>query len=470
MLSIAFLLIFLIVSIVLLYRIQLGFALVVACRLLVPGIVRISLGVVELSLNSSLTLMLYGVLVLNLLLRRPYEVKIFSKFYKPFFVLLGGHFLLAFFGSDMGVSVQMSSLIQLFYTEFSLCFIGWIIYQTEKDVRQFYKIIGITTFFITLYGVICYITLSNPYILLINAIYDPTREGVRFMEEARAGLAGRVQGTATHPLTWGGINLLLFFFFFNYKVFKWRIVNISLLGLLFLNVFFSGSRSALLALILGIAYIVLFSNVKIKTRFITYGFGIFATVVVLLYQVPALSKYQDFFESTLFFWDDSQKSNDDIKGSSASGRLEQLEGSFDMIEKSPLTGLGQGFIKDYSTTFGVHPILKGFESILFMALVETGILGLTLWAFFFFMCFQFIKYAQARLQVYDDMNYIVLRGGLIGYVLFTVFTGIQLTLYLFLILYIMQLKRCMIYEKFQSPLFQLSKTDNFLRSKRMLFN
>src|SRR5690606_8045915 len=114
---------------------------------------------------------------------------------------------------------------------------------------------------------------------------------------------------------------------------------------------------------------------------------------------------------------------------------------FNMIDGSGVfAGFGQGYIKYYSGTFGVHPILKGFESILFMALVESGILGLICWILFFTLLLKTIARINIPVSRKSQLYYIGSKAFVFVYLAFIVFTGLQSTLYLFLLLYLVLLK------------------------------
>ena len=435
-----FLLIFVLTTIISFYRIQIGFALVVACRLLIPAIVRIDLKVVELSLNSCFIFMLMGLIALNFITKKARFPQTSKMVLRPVLILLAVLFVITLLSQQLDISQRVNSLIQFIYTEIVLGIIGWIIYTNEKEINLFVKITGVTAVLMSVYGLFCYATLTNPYISLMNLMYSPKMDALGFMEEQRAGVAGRIQGTMTHPLTWGGSCLLLFYFLFvGIKKFP-LYVNLVVLGLLFVNVVFSGSRSALLALLAGLGYFFLTSNVKLKIKFVSYSFGLLISLISLIYLVPSFEKYQVFFESTLFFWDESYNIRGDIKGSSASMRFAQLAGSFDMIESSPFFGLGQGYTKYYSATYGVHPILAGFESIIFMALVETGIVGLILWIVFFLSLFRLVQFIKGKLRQSSLFYATLLSTFIAAFCIFIVFTGIQSTFYLFFILFMIQVK------------------------------
>lgn len=444
MIGFIFLLIFIATSVISYYRIQTGFALVVACRLLIPSVARINLVVVEVSLNSCFILMLLGILLLNTITGKIKLPPLSKTVLRPILFFLAALLVITFFADKLTLAQRIGSLIQFIYTEVTLGVIAWVIFNQEKEITLFYKIIAGTVLLIGLYGLYCYVTLTNPYVSLMNLIYSPKINALGFMEEKRAGIAGRIQGTMLHPLIWGGACMLLFYFMLlPVKKFP-RYIGIALLVLLFINVVFSGSRAALLALLMGIGYFFVISNIRLKLRFVAYALTLFSMLTALIYLVPSFNKYEAFFESTIFFWDDTYQKTGAIRGSTSSLRINQLYGSFDMIESAPIFGLGQGYTAFYSATYGIHPILAGFESVVFMALIETGIVGLLVWTSFFISLFWLIRHLRKKIKPSSPFDAMLLRTFLAAYCVFIVFTGIQSTFYIFLVLFLIQLKNLIV--------------------------
>ena len=428
-------------SLIIVYRIQLGFAVVLAVRLIIPPIARVDMGPLQLSLNSWLTLMLFSVLIFKIVFKGNVPVVSQSKIFVPALKwLFIGLFIISIFSIQLTFLTRLSSLVQTIYTEVSLALIAWYIFEKEQDFRSLNIVLLIATLIICLYGFYCYLTLSNPLITIMNVLFVQDKDALGLMDEQRGGLAGRIQGTMSHPLTWGGACVLLFCYFLqNTRPVK-PLYRIGIILLLFANVIFSGSRSALLALLVGLIYFVAISDYKVKVTIIKYGLIGFFVLVIALYNVPALSKYQGFFESTVLFWDDSAQASSAVKGSTTQLRFDQLAGAFDMINAAPLVGLGPGYIKWYSSNYGVHPVMMGFESIVFSALVETGILGLIFWSLFFISLLKLIKKVNKFLKKSALYNPKLLSIFCVAYILFIVFTGVQNTLYLFLALYAIQLR------------------------------
>lgn len=440
MISFLFLFIFIATAVVSYYRLQTGFALVVAFRLLIPPVVRIDLKVAEISLNSCFILMILGLTILNFITKKIKIPPLTRATLQPLAFFLAALLVLTFLGEKLTTMQRIGSLMQFVYTEVTLGVVGWIIYNKEEDIRQFIRIVGVSVLLMGGYGLFCYATLTNPYVSLMNLIYAPKMDALGFMEEQRAGIAGRIQGTMLHPLIWGGACMLLFYFMTLASRRASLYYTISVLAVLFLNVVFSGSRAALLALLFGIGYYFITSNVKLKLRLVSYGLALFAFLAALIYLVPSFSKYQNFFESTVYFWDDTYQKTGAVKGSTVALRLSQLNGSFDMIESSPIFGLGQGYTAFYSSTYGIHPVLAGFESVVFLALVETGIVGLILWITLFLGLFRLALGLARKGGKSLSLETTLLSTFLASYCIFIVFTGIQSTFYLFLILFLVQVK------------------------------
>ena len=455
MLPLIFIGIFLITTIISLYKIQTGFAFVVFWRLTIPPMVRIgpgaggvSSGDGGLSLNTCFIAMLIFVIAVNYFKQGKPKLLDFQKklpFIKNVSFFIIGLFAIAILAYDFDIFYRVGSLFQFLFTEFSLGFIAWYIYKDLKDIEFFVKLLSIGALIISIYGVFCYATLTNPYITLIDVVYKPTRDFLNFMDEERGGLAGRIQGTMVHPLMWGGTCVLLFFFFFrnNRQIASW--MKIALIMLLGVNTVFSGSRAAVIALIAGFIVMFFFSSSKLKAKYLLYSTVGFVALVIGIYQIPALVKLQPFFESTFLFWQDTRASHN-ISGSSSSMRWHQLEGSIHMIDGSPLFGLGPGYIKYYSLTYGIHPILFGFESIIFMALVETGFLGLVAWGLLLLFLFKLTDRVKRLFKISKSFNIILIKGYVIGYIVFIVFTGVQATFYLFFTLYVIQVIYLISYE------------------------
>lgn len=249
-----------------------------------------------------------------------------------------------------------------------------------KDQKQITKLHSCLIFFLyilTTYGIFCYLTQSNIILTAINLIFNPTDNILEsFSNEVRGGLEGRIQGFCTHPLAYGGILIVSFFYilyFMNLK--KNKYISIGLLILIFINIFLCGSRSALIALGAGIfIYFFILGKFKIKQKIYIIA-AILTIYFILFISSGFLTQYQEYINSIIFFWEN----NNEVKGSNFDMRLNQLDASFSIISTDPITflfGKGDKWCLNYSMTHGgLHPQLLGFESILFIGLIEYGVIG-----------------------------------------------------------------------------------------------
>jgi hypothetical protein len=296
------------------------------------------------------------------------------------------------------------------------------------------------TIVFTVYGIYCYNTKFNPYITFLQLVYEADIFfSDAFLNEERGGIEGRIQSTFWHPLTLGGISILLFFFFLCKNIFVKVKSEIIILILLIVNAFLSGSRSALVAVAGGLLYLFIVSKWKVKLKILIISTLLFIIAGVCFSQIAEFKEYQNMVEATVFFWNDRISEKNNVRGSTAGSRLRQLEGSIELIKYNPLFGLGSGYSKTYLSQYGSHTSLLGFESIIFIVLVETGFLGFALWIIFFYLITKLRNKAVTSNQEWI-FNKNILNSFFVVYMIFIVFTGSQSTLYLFLVLYILQLR------------------------------
>ena len=301
---------------------------------------------------------------------------------------------------------------------FSLALYGCFVIKKERDILCVIDLLIPFLFSLGIYGIYCYMTQSNP---LLNSIF--TFSGVddnmlsHFSQESRGGLTGRIQGLTSHPLVYSG-QLLMAFFLFLYRIDISKRINskyVLLEFLILLNLLMTGCRSAIIGLAAGGGVYLLLptTNVHLK-KSITKVFVILCVIALL--STSFVEEYRDFINSIIFFWKDSEVS---VRGSSLSLRISQLISSFALIGSGTTTllfGLGHDWCEMYALSHnGMHPDLYGFESIIFVGLIELGIVGflvLTLGTFNMYF-FLLKKYGKSSL----------IFASIIAYLTFEIFTG-----------------------------------------------
>ena len=66
-------------------------------------------------------------------------------------------------------------------------------------------------------------------------------------------------------------------------------------------------------------------------------------------------------------------------------RLEQFQGAVNEIRGHELVGKGFGWSSNYIKENGYHPVLLAFESLVFVVLCNSGIIGAFIWILFFLL-------------------------------------------------------------------------------------
>ena len=194
----------------------------------------------------------------------------------------------------------------------------------------------------------------------------------------------------------------------------------------------------------GFIYFFVYSGFQIKRKYLLYASVLITVIITAIYQVPSLKKYSAYFEATVFFWDDDKAKDSDFRGSDIATRTMQLAGSFDMIDNSLFVGLGQGYIQYYQEKYGQHPLLLGFDSMVFITLITSGLVGFSLWLFFFYKLYSNTKIVYRQTEHRNKNDFTELRSLIIVYFVFIVLTGFQNVFSHFLVFYAIQLKKLII--------------------------
>jgi hypothetical protein len=318
-----------------------------------------------------------------------------------------------------------------------------------QQFKIFCKVIFFSTVLACSYGIFTYLIKINPYIDILNLLYSPKYDfSTVFLLEKRGILEGRICGTNVHPLGWGQMLALLLSFSYLSKSYMEKVLNASLkkkcllilLGgivvVLLINIFLSGSRSAYSSIF--VFYFFLFLSFKLKKKIKTisvFGIALLSLGFIIYFQYPT--------------YRDSITSNVDIEGSSVSMRQRQLSTTFDILNEGyQLFGLGKGLVEldnNDNNTISIHNYninhkinaLLGFESILFVKLIEQGICGLWFFLLFYFQSYFFIR---QKCKKYLNSDVYIVDGFFLSY-LFAIFvTGIQATFYMFFLFSIIYLK------------------------------
>jgi hypothetical protein len=242
--------------------------------------------------------------------------------------------------------------------------------------------------------------------------------------------------TMIHPLQWGQSLTCIFpvlLFFYKAKVFLIS-KSLFLTGMTFVlvNIFLSGSRSAMVALLLFGCIYFLQVEFKKRIRFLTV-FVIFF-ILFCVSESKFLEQMLDIVTSSVIFWNDSYSDAVGIQGSSVAMRLGQLYGTFESISNNPLFGMGKGYVtyQSFDSNDGTSGMF-GYESVFFYKMVEEGVLG----TFCFFL--MYYKLYAATIKQIKKSNILrnfkrIVSGHYLSYLVAILFTGIQGSFTLFTLL------------------------------------
>lgn len=418
------LLIFIIITLVAIRNTSLAIGMMLAIRILIPSFVRTP--IIPFSLNISLCLSITGIIILKYIILKK-KKGITTSLYpciKNYIIFL---FLLLFIPKDLSFSTQFSGWMKIIIIDLVP---GLLLCFCIKDIKQIRKILYIIYGSICIagiYGIFSYIIKLNPYIVTMSIIYDAPVDYTGILEEVRGAIQGRTQGTLSHPLVWGQIiNVLSLFLLIIRKRIKKKIF-IPIYTILFLNIVLCGSRSILLSNLIALLLI----YIKLPTKkIVTYtSIGIIGSLIIfnIAKQNDNLKLYVATIEASVFFWNQEKSDEIEIKGSSVNLREKQLIESFNLIQNDFFTGLGQGWIDNYFSKNEKHPIMLGFESIIFRRLVENGVLGLIIWFFFYSQLYK-------RTLLYTKKSGIDIKIIFIPYLVSLMMTDSFESFYLFLCL------------------------------------
>lgn len=324
-------------------------------------------------LKIPLGIYIIGLLVISF--NSPH-LNLFYKIYKPFVFLIDTYLILL---------------------------LSW--YGIKKESFKS-KAIIYTLLFVTLYGVITLLLSNNPIQNMVASAFGRT-----LLDTYYFGDRIRINSTWSHPIAYGLICGALFYEYLPY--WKKREIQI-LMPLLAINVFLSGSRTALAGFFLMGSMIVL-------TRY-TLSKAIRQCIIVCMLAIPvyfAVPIVQNKVDSMV----NTAMGNDDVAGSSLEMRDEQTSYVMLIVSECPLLGHGLDYVQEVMG-FGTDNFkgdwhLLGLESYTYILLIERGFIGLFLEIFIWI---SIVYYALLyRKQDAEDSSLVI--AYIIGFAFFSISTG-----------------------------------------------
>lgn len=428
-----------------LYNLSLGVTLSVVAKILIPNAARITIGPIDIALH----IVLAGILM-TILLFKVYKKELgktmlingtnnlyLNKFIKyPFIYILVLVFLIIPNTFSTAIGIQISTLTRFILSDFALGVVAFYAITNEFQYRRFLKILLVSVSVACIYGIYSYLIQANPYINLWYSVFPPIADYTDAIETMRGILTGRVQGTLDASIGWGQLMEVLFAFLLLAKDRISQKIIWPVALLIFTASFLSGTRSVIIALFIMFLFFVLSLSLKMKRKIVLITV---LGVILLSANVIRINKnFGKFIAASVFFWDESKSNEANIGGSSVSLRKKQLEYSFYMVDDNILTGLGQGWIVENNRKYGQHPVMLGYESIIFKRLVETGLIGLITFFWLYYRMYLFIR--RKFIKIYPQRDLFLLQGFFLSYLVSILFTDAYGTFYMFFVLCIVYLK------------------------------
>lgn len=258
----------------------------------------------------------------------------------------------------------------------------------------------------------------NPYTLALAQYMDLDMDYEQYYTETNGRLFGRISSVFLHPMNFAlfiGF-VLIYIIYIRKELGKCRfiffVVATSVMAVV------CGVRSVLGGLFfVGIYYCLMKRNLKLVLSAI--GVGLIGLIVLSF--LPSLSDYLG-----------SIRNPENVGGSSIEMRLNQLDGAIDEALKNPIFGLGYQWTDYYQSIRGDHPICLAFESLAFVVICNSGIVGVLLWLFMVVKSFEINK----KLRIKDCY---LINSLLVFYIAFSMITGEYGYMKYYLLFYVMSI-------------------------------
>lgn len=363
----------------------------------------------------------------------------------PFFIYFGVSLVLMPFQDGMPAGEALNIWRMQVMKCLILAFVIWNDILGDKNSIKLYRSVTIGCIIISaLYGL--YLTTIpgiNPYMIFIseangeefNFAYAAGNSGLsdnEVLNEER--LFGRISSVFSHPMTYGlFLGLSLFYTFRNKDLSK--LLFYGLVLLILADILFCGVRSAIAAM--SVAIIVLLLQTR-NIKFLLYI--IFSTIsLYVLWDVIVESPTLYAYITSIF-----DPSNSEIGGSTIEMRLEQFQGCLEEIRDNILEGKGFGWTGYYLSIHDGHPTMLFFESLIFVVLCNSGVIGVILWVF---MSIKVLKYNQTKGHPIDY----ILNTLYTFYIAYACITGEYGYMQYFILFYILMLAEDLRMERFEDP-------------------
>lgn len=299
----------------------------------------------------------------------------------PLLIVFVSYILIGLFDTRLNPLMGIYRGVYNYMVTYGAFFLGWLSVYDKINYGKLSKYLMNIGFIFTLYGLFCFIMKSNPVLDALG--YDS-----RFAFED-AGVSFRsflVSGFLLESGVYGLSCLIFMLFIWSINIKNNKLQYISL-GLLFINIFITGTRSIMIPAIAGILiYILTKFNAKKKIQLFGFGFFVFLLITIIL--PNSVGRFAgDIINSIVDVISPSGSGGADLGGSSLDVRETQITAAFaKYLPEKLLFGHGFNYYQEVIFVFngGVNDIeLYGMESYLCFLGVEYGLVNIIAVIIFF---------------------------------------------------------------------------------------
>lgn len=370
----AWVLVILIVSLV---NLKLSIALYASYLILVP-ILNLSIGPFKLSYNFVNIFLLFAYFYKH---RKSNIASIDFVAMKPYLFLFSSLFVITLFAErapfDFSFSLWRIQVIKA-------CIVPLVMWNLAKNDVRSIKYIKVAVYasvcIAGIYGIaLTQFQGANPYTSYLST-YSGVMDAAEVYAKGESRLsfsaAAKIQSTMLHPMTWGVFLALIVLILVAQMMYGAYMIPLVLLLISGFNILVSGVRTTIAAIGIGLAYYLL-RNRKLKIM-ITASVALCIAGIAITSNESSNKLIRSLFDV----------SGGTLEGSSIGMRLDQFEASVGEIRGAELFGNGFGWNYYYQAQYGDHPVLLAFESLVFMVICNSGIVGVVIWVIFVFMLFR----------------------------------------------------------------------------------
>lgn len=329
--------------------------------------------------------------------------------------------LMSLGGSNAGLLTWLALLLEIAIPAIVFCHFASRL--GISDMTRLIKIYIAAYVVVCLYAIGAYLIGSNPYIDFINTTTETGRVMARTYSDTLRG--ARAQGTVSHPITFGGLIVLMLLTVYvvrlSGRLGVRKAVSVSVASIVMLTAaLLTNSRSPLILFFVAVLAFCLSVGFVRSIKYVVLG------LILLAVLLSTSDLFLEKFLSVVNIFDSSVGMEQN--GSDLAMRGGQFLIALGYFWQSPVWGHGLDATR-LIVSSGSNSDLYDAESVLFKLMIDQGILGFI--GFFGLLALVYRRVSAVLSGLLARRMYL---GMSVGYTIFVVSTGVMDTLQLFLML------------------------------------